>query len=207
MGSLQGDAEDEVEMRQLRLAAVRGLKFEDLADSRRDSCTDGEELDVFNAQLIPLDTLRSPGMACSFGEEQWLIASGSQRKYGTTSNLKPERLIRYDVQDNDTLQGIALKHNVTMEQLKRTNKLWTNDSLHVRRQLLVPVPLEPSSVWSDSDDSVSSPASSDCRSLVSGAAPTDSDAAPPSRTAADFLKQVDSVIASSRRNVSRLQLE
>ena len=68
--------------------------------------------------LIPLDLLKfsAEEMACSYGEEQWLISSGGQRKYGTTSShtTKRERLIRYDVQENDTLQGIALKFNVTV---------------------------------------------------------------------------------------------
>ena len=60
-------------------------------------------------------------MACSFGEEQWLISSGGQRKYGTTSSCttKPKRLIQYDVQENDTLQGIALKFNVTVSWRRR----------------------------------------------------------------------------------------
>ncbi|XP_043222701.1 lysM and putative peptidoglycan-binding domain-containing protein 1-like isoform X2 [Amphibalanus amphitrite] len=177
------------------------------------TCSSAKSRKSWKRLLIPLDLLRfsAEEMACSFGEEQWLISSGGQRKYGTTSShtTRRERLIQYDVQENDTLQGIALKFNVTMEQLKRANKLWTNDSLHVRRTLLVPLPLEPSGgttaavCSSDSDEAGSS-------SGGSGGG-TAGEPRRPGRgqlpSADDFLRQVDSVIASSRRSVSRLRVD
>ena len=89
-----------------------------------------------------------------------------------------------------------------MEQLKRANKLWTNDSLHVRRTLVVPLPLEPGgaqgAISSDSDE-------------PSGGSGGGGELHRPGRSqlpsADDFLRHVDSVIASSRRSVSRLQVD
>lgn len=38
--------------------------------------------------------------------------------------------------------GIALKYGSTVEQIKRENKLWTNDSLFLREYLLIPIASE-----------------------------------------------------------------
>uniref|UniRef100_A0A8D8WLL4 LysM and putative peptidoglycan-binding domain-containing protein 2 n=2 Tax=Cacopsylla melanoneura TaxID=428564 RepID=A0A8D8WLL4_9HEMI len=69
----------------------------------------------------------------------------SLKKYGATncnSNFKrPETYIKHMISSTDTLQGIALKYGVTTEQIRRTNRLWANDSLFLRESLLIPVPL------------------------------------------------------------------
>ncbi|ESO85291.1 hypothetical protein LOTGIDRAFT_167866 [Lottia gigantea] len=73
----------------------------------------------------------------------------SQTKYGTTSGKciggnvplaeKATRHIRHNVSPEDTLMGIALKYHVSVEQIKRLNQLWTNDSLFLRQHILVPL--------------------------------------------------------------------
>ncbi|XP_037078164.1 lysM and putative peptidoglycan-binding domain-containing protein 1-like isoform X2 [Pollicipes pollicipes] len=168
--------------------------------------------------MLVLATLNETKMAYSNDEERSLISSFNkdQRKYGSTSTYikKPERFITYEVQVGDTLQGISLKHNVTMEQLKRANRLWTNDSLHLRRTLLVPVPLEPGDVsapegavlsGSTSLDSLHS--SSSCSTRTNGLHRTSSQTEldKSEQSAADFLSNIDSVIASSRRSVKKLE--
>ena len=40
--------------------------------------------------------------------------------------------------EDDTLQGISLKYGVTIEELRRVNKLF-GDSIHLRESLLVPL--------------------------------------------------------------------
>ncbi|XP_071451110.1 lysM and putative peptidoglycan-binding domain-containing protein 1 [Hetaerina americana] len=69
----------------------------------------------------------------------------SLKKYGSTCNhMKPqERLIKHTVSKSDTLQGIALKYGVTMEQIRRINRLWASDSLFLRESLLIPTPSYP----------------------------------------------------------------
>ncbi|KAK6167889.1 hypothetical protein SNE40_021818 [Patella caerulea] len=74
----------------------------------------------------------------------------SQTKYGTTVSTskcggnvplaeKATRHVKHVVCTGDTLMGIALKYHVTVEQIKRQNKLWTNDSLFLREHILIPL--------------------------------------------------------------------
>ena len=69
-------------------------------------------------RMLVLAALKETKMAYSRDEERSLISSFNkeQRKYGSTSTYikKPERFISYEVQPGDTLQGISLKHNVTV---------------------------------------------------------------------------------------------
>ncbi|XP_046397597.1 lysM and putative peptidoglycan-binding domain-containing protein 2 [Ischnura elegans] len=66
----------------------------------------------------------------------------SLKKYGSTCNhmKTQEKLIKHTVSKSDTLQGIALKYGVTMEQIRRINRLWASDSLFLRENLLIPTP-------------------------------------------------------------------
>uniref|UniRef100_A0A8W8NXB6 LysM domain-containing protein n=1 Tax=Magallana gigas TaxID=29159 RepID=A0A8W8NXB6_MAGGI len=67
-----------------------------------------------------------------------------QTKYGTTTRLvaKSSLVVKHKVCQSDTLMGIALKYGSTVEQIKRENKLWTNDSLFLREYLLIPIASE-----------------------------------------------------------------
>ncbi|XP_021449570.2 lysM and putative peptidoglycan-binding domain-containing protein 1 [Oncorhynchus mykiss] len=65
------------------------------------------------------------------------------RSYGSLvqSNLSPvrQRRIEHQVQPGETLQGLALKYGVSMEQIKRANRLYTNDSIFLKKYLSIPV--------------------------------------------------------------------
>jgi len=68
-------------------------------------------------------------------------------KYGsisshTSTSLFPhnQKFITHVVQPQDTLQGLALKYSVTMEQIRRANRLYTSDSLFCKSVLSIPVP-------------------------------------------------------------------
>nr|XP_020471157.1 lysM and putative peptidoglycan-binding domain-containing protein 1 [Monopterus albus] len=50
-----------------------------------------------------------------------------------------QRCIEHKVQPGETLQGLALKYGVSMEQIKRANRLYTNDSIFLRKSLSIPV--------------------------------------------------------------------
>ncbi|XP_074661469.1 uncharacterized protein LOC141914087 [Tubulanus polymorphus] len=66
----------------------------------------------------------------------------SHGHYGTTKRAaisRTETYIHHKVEKDETLQGIALKYGVTMEHIKRANKIWTNDSLYLRDELLIPL--------------------------------------------------------------------
>ncbi|KAL1007548.1 hypothetical protein UPYG_G00088210 [Umbra pygmaea] len=70
------------------------------------------------------------------------LARTKIRSYGSTASVAAslgEKYIEHRVTDSDTLQGIALKYGVTMEQIKRANKLFSNDCIFLRNSLHIPV--------------------------------------------------------------------
>ncbi|XP_014056304.1 lysM and putative peptidoglycan-binding domain-containing protein 1 [Salmo salar] len=72
-----------------------------------------------------------------------LLRDKRTRSYGSLvqSNLSPvrQRRIEHQVQPGETLQGLALKYGVSMEQIKRANRLYTNDSIFIKKSLSIPV--------------------------------------------------------------------
>ncbi|KAM5172318.1 lysM and putative peptidoglycan-binding domain-containing protein 2 isoform 1-T1 [Mantella aurantiaca] len=70
------------------------------------------------------------------------LARTKIRSYGSTASVTTpwaERYIEHRVSPSDTLQGIALKYGVTMEQIKRANKLFSTDCIFLRKSLNIPV--------------------------------------------------------------------
>lgn len=72
-----------------------------------------------------------------------LPACSRTRSYGSLvrSPLSPahHRRIEHTLQPGETLQGLALKYGVTMEQIKRANRLYTNESIFLKKSLSIPV--------------------------------------------------------------------
>ncbi|KAK6326319.1 hypothetical protein J4Q44_G00019640 [Coregonus suidteri] len=87
---------------------------------------------MFHGERAPLPT-------CGGG----LLRGNRTRSYGSLvqSNLSPvrQRRIEHQVQPGETLQGLALKYGVSMEQIKRANRLYTNDSIFLKKSLSIPV--------------------------------------------------------------------
>ncbi|XP_056622948.1 lysM and putative peptidoglycan-binding domain-containing protein 2 [Triplophysa dalaica] len=78
------------------------------------------------------------------------LARTKTRSYGSTASVTAplgETYIEHRVSDGDTLQGIALKYGVTMEQIKRVNKLFSNDCIFLRNTLNIPVKREKRSLF------------------------------------------------------------
>ncbi|KAL5019581.1 hypothetical protein ScPMuIL_002473 [Solemya velum] len=82
-------------------------------------------------------------MATSGGGERQGLGQyvKSQTKYGTATRLLPKTssFFKHKISENDTLIGISLRYSVTVEEIKRENKMWTNDSLFLREHLLIPL--------------------------------------------------------------------
>ncbi|KPP80062.1 lysM and putative peptidoglycan-binding domain-containing protein 1, partial [Scleropages formosus] len=78
-------------------------------------------------------------------ERASLPAGGKTRakSYGSlvNSSVSPlrQRRLEHQVQPGETLQGLALKYGVSMEQIKRANRLYTNDSIFLKKSLWIPV--------------------------------------------------------------------
>ncbi|XP_055952769.1 lysM and putative peptidoglycan-binding domain-containing protein 2-like isoform X2 [Argiope bruennichi] len=165
-------------------------------------------------------------------EQTEKISLGSYAKkhvrYGSMakeSGMKNEKYIKHVVQPGETLQGLALRYGVTMEQIKRANKMWTTDSLFLRSSLDIPVDKEALTVSSISFDSGSPPQSPvkycengdsfmNCQTSIDLSNQLNSSISDNSsiagledreESAADFLIRIDSHIAQTKDKVQRLQ--
>lgn len=49
------------------------------------------------------------------------------------------QVVIHKVQQGDTLAGISLFYGIDLTTLKRCNKLWTSDSIHMRKELALPI--------------------------------------------------------------------
>ncbi|KAM6039395.1 lysM and putative peptidoglycan-binding domain-containing protein 1 isoform 1-T1 [Chlamydotis macqueenii] len=91
------------------------------------------------------------------------------------------------LEPGDTLPGLALRYGVTMEQIKRANRLYTSDTIFLKPTLLIPMPAQPGGPRHEDEDA---PVPSE-----------DAPAAPPSRhdlSATDFLQRLDAEIGRSK---------
>ncbi|KAM6365405.1 LOW QUALITY PROTEIN: lysM and putative peptidoglycan-binding domain-containing protein 1 [Pluvialis apricaria] len=95
------------------------------------------------------------------------------------------------LEPGDTLPGLALRYGVTMEQIKRANRLYTSDTIFLKPTLLIPAPVGPCPEDEDKDEDKDAPTS-----------PGDAPATPvPSRhdlSATDFLRRLDAEIGRSK---------
>jgi len=85
----------------------------------------------------------SDGNLVRTSSERFLLSSYSagRRSYGTCSASSAlwTSFVEHTVDPGDTIQGLALRFNITVQDLKLANKLWTNEGLWPGRVLRVPV--------------------------------------------------------------------
>ena len=80
-------------------------------------------------------------------EHTFLCGYQRIRRYGSTQDLnspsasfkKPLQIITHKVEPTDTLQSLELKYNSNMYEIKRVNRLWSNDSLHCKTFINIPI--------------------------------------------------------------------
>ncbi|KAM4601382.1 lysM and putative peptidoglycan-binding domain-containing protein 1 [Polymixia lowei] len=137
-----------------------------------------------------------------------LLRGGRTRSYGSLfqSSRAPvqQRVVEHRVQPGETLQGLALKYGVSMEQIKRVNRLYTNDSIFLKKSLSIPV-------LSDSDANKMALAKEDsgddnsCVSTQNGNAASSSEKIQDDGeeggelSPMDFLKRMDGFISQSKK--------
>ncbi|XP_075244937.1 uncharacterized protein LOC142339100 isoform X2 [Convolutriloba macropyga] len=69
------------------------------------------------------------------------IVKSSGRNYGSFSSTAcTDSFLLHVVEPGETLQAISLKYNITIEQLKRINKLTTNEAFFLKETILIPCP-------------------------------------------------------------------
>nr|XP_061831313.1 lysM and putative peptidoglycan-binding domain-containing protein 2-like [Nerophis lumbriciformis] len=143
------------------------------------------------------------------------LARTKIRSYGSTASVSAslgEKYIEHRLSDGDTLQGIALKYNVTMEQIKRANKLFSNDCIFLKSSLNIPVATQKRYIFNglslespDGDDQAAQQQQED-----QGPWPEDSKGSgPPAEelSAQDFLTRLDLQIKRSKQAAARLKEE
>ncbi|XP_040854683.1 lysM and putative peptidoglycan-binding domain-containing protein 1 [Ochotona curzoniae] len=156
-----------------------------------------------------------------------LLQGSRARSYGSLvqSACSPvrERRLEHLLQPGDTLAGLALKYGVTMEQIKRANRLYTNDSIFLKKTLYIPILTEPRDLFSglDSEEEKDGeedghpskddawPHSTERKKGETGAGHANGDVPPTARqelatpthdlSASDFLKKLDSQISLSKK--------
>lgn len=159
------------------------------------------------------------------------LARTKIRSYGSTASVTAslgEKFIEHRVTDSDTLQGIALKYGVTMEQIKRANKLFSNDCIFLKNSLNIPVVSEKRFIFNglslESPDGDGETACQEAEAPciltkdIEGPTPPPSppaeDSAPPrpppqseELSAKDFLHRLDLQIKQSKQAARRLKEE
>ncbi|XP_061737703.1 lysM and putative peptidoglycan-binding domain-containing protein 1 isoform X1 [Nerophis ophidion] len=140
-----------------------------------------------------------------------LLLGDRSRSYGSLvrCNLCPvgSRLVEHHIQPGETLQGLALKYGVTMEQIQRANRLYTNDSIFLKKSLSIPVL---SDVEVHTSDEGKPLGEEDTREAAGRNCPKNGLIASPSArekmaelTTRDFLTQLDGFISESKQAAVR----
>lgn len=160
------------------------------------------------------------------------LARTKIRSYGSTASVSAslgEKYIEHRVTDSDTLQGIALKYGVTMEQIKRANKLFNNDCIFLKSILNIPVVTQKRFIFnglsleSPDNDSAGQDSDSPCVMLQDIEEPSPPPSPPPEDpapaqdppatqqqkpeelSAKDFLQRLDLQIKQSKQAAQRLK--
>uniref|UniRef100_A0A3Q1GBV2 LysM and putative peptidoglycan-binding domain-containing protein 1 n=1 Tax=Acanthochromis polyacanthus TaxID=80966 RepID=A0A3Q1GBV2_9TELE len=145
------------------------------------------------------------------GGDGLLRGSRRTRSYGslTRSPVSPvrQKLIEHTIQPGETLQGLALKYGVSMEQIKRANRLYTNDSIFLKKSLSIPVlsdmdecrnGVDLAEEGGDGGSTSSASVQNGHRGRTSEKKQEDGKKAESDLTPEDFLKRLDGLINQSK---------
>ncbi|XP_003471828.1 lysM and putative peptidoglycan-binding domain-containing protein 2 [Cavia porcellus] len=153
------------------------------------------------------------------------LARTKARSYGSTGRARAlghgdhVRLVQHRVRAGDTLAGLALKYGVTMEQIKRANKLFTSDCIFLKKTLNIPVVSEkpllfnglnsPDSPENEAEDSSFPPGEQlgMAEDEFPPPSPQESAPRPEEVSARDFLDRLDLQIKLSTQAAQRLKRE
>lgn len=135
-----------------------------------------------------------------------LLRGSRTKSYGSlirspVSPVSPLRQgrIEHQIQPGETLQGLALKYGVSMEQIKRANRLYTNDSIFLKKSLSIPVmsDLDRHSNGVDLEDGERDNASLAQNGHTANS--SDGKETAPDLTPVDFLRRLDDLISQSKQ--------
>ncbi|XP_074837331.1 lysM and putative peptidoglycan-binding domain-containing protein 1 [Carettochelys insculpta] len=149
-----------------------------------------------------------------------LLCGSRTRSYGSLvkSMCSPvrERRVEHRLEPGDTLQGLALKYGVTMEQIKRANRLYTSDSIFLKTTLHIPILMEPKEMANgfnleeeEEEEGARQPPAGEEKPVQRNTCEARPGAIPRhDLSATDFLRKLDSEISRSKKAaVKKLQEE
>lgn len=137
-----------------------------------------------------------------------LLRGQRTRSYGSlvSSSLSParQRRIEHKVQPGETLQGLSLKYGVSMEQIKRANRLYTNESIFLKESLFIPVLTESVSFTNGVELTEEETGPSQTHTEISNETPKSQIDSSRCEANADlspveYLKKIDSLISQSKQ--------
>ncbi|CAJ0576044.1 unnamed protein product, partial [Mesorhabditis spiculigera] len=141
-------------------------------------------------------------------ERIFLCGYNRVRRYGTTqrvSHSKPPQLIEHTIRPEDTIAGLALRYNSSITDIKRINKLWSNESLFLKSRITIPV---------HCDTPISPPTVNlvpESPRKISKKQPGRDEPPPkgtqPEQSMRDILNRIDTSIKKSSKTVSKLEKE
>uniref|UniRef100_A0A8C8SWT8 LysM and putative peptidoglycan-binding domain-containing protein 1 n=1 Tax=Pelusios castaneus TaxID=367368 RepID=A0A8C8SWT8_9SAUR len=152
-----------------------------------------------------------PPAAVTMGTGAGLLCGSTTRSYGSLvkSMHSPvrERRVEHHLEPGDTLPGLALKYGVTMEQIKRANRLYTSDSIFLKSTLHIPVLVEPKEMMNglnleeeDAGEGASQSALGEEKPALKNGSMASTGTTPcHDLSATDFLRKLDSEISLSKK--------
>lgn len=146
--------------------------------------------------------------SATLGGTHGLLRGQRTRSYGSlvSSSQSPvrQRRIEHKVQLGETLQGLSLKYGVSMEQIKRANRLYTNESIFLKESLFIPVLTESVSFTNGVELTEEETSPAQTHTLISNEtlkSQTDSSKceANADLSPVEYLKKIDSLISQSKQ--------
>uniref|UniRef100_F1LEW0 LysM and peptidoglycan-binding domain-containing protein 2 n=2 Tax=Ascaris TaxID=6251 RepID=F1LEW0_ASCSU len=130
-------------------------------------------------------------------EHTFLCGYQRARGYGSTSRPQTSTrryssIIRHQVEPTDTLQGLVLRYNTSMSEIKRLNRLWSNESLYLKPYINIPI-YEDKPTSSETNSRTESPSLKAIEEHTS------------TESVQDIFRRIDSNIKKTTSKVKRLE--
>lgn len=100
-----------------------------------------ESLKIVNPDFAPHLSNSYSSTASLHSTSARRVIKSSGRNYGSFTNTAcTDSFFQHKVQPGETLQAISLKYNISIEQLKRINRLYSNEAFFLKETILIPCP-------------------------------------------------------------------
>jgi len=115
--------------------------------------------------------------------------------------------LKHKLERGETLEGISLKYGISVENIKRANRLWNNDLLAIKDFLIIPIPEEKSKEFINNEQTLHKKLPNEnnhSRSQSFNQGPLN-DSQKDSCSLKDYLSKFDSFISESKTKLKTLE--